>query len=36
MVPTRDPTDRRDWLPIATAATSILGTLVTIAAIVKR
>ena len=36
MVPTRDPNDRRDWLPIATAVTSILGTLVTLAAILKR
>ena len=36
MVPTRDPTDRREWLPIATAVTSILGTLVTLAAILKR
>ena len=36
MVPTRDPSDRREWLPIATAVTSILGTLVTLAAILKR
>jgi protein involved in polysaccharide export with SLBB domain len=36
VVPTRDPSDRREWLPIATAVTSILGTLVTLAAILKR
>ena len=36
MVPTRDPNDRHEWLPIATAVTSILGTLVTLAAILKR
>jgi polysaccharide biosynthesis/export protein len=35
-VPLRDPNDRREWAPIATAATSILGSLVAIAAIVKR
>jgi polysaccharide biosynthesis/export protein len=35
-VPFRDPNDRREWGAIATAATSILGSLVAIAAIVKR
>lgn len=36
MVPEKDPNDRVEWAPIATAATSILGSLVAIAAIVKR
>jgi polysaccharide biosynthesis/export protein len=35
-VPDKDPNDRRDWTGIATAATSILGSLVAIAAIVRR
>jgi polysaccharide biosynthesis/export protein len=35
-VPLRDPNDKRDWLQIATAATSILGSLVAISAIVAR
>lgn len=35
-VPVKDPNDRRDWLQIATAATSLLGSLVAVAAIVKR
>jgi hypothetical protein len=34
-VPEKDPTDKRDWLQIATAFTSILGSLVAISAIVK-
>jgi polysaccharide biosynthesis/export protein len=36
IVPKKDPNDRRDWLTIATAFTSILGSLVAISAIVKR
>jgi protein involved in polysaccharide export with SLBB domain len=36
IVPPRDPSDRIEWAPIATAATSILGSLVAIAAIVRR
>jgi hypothetical protein len=36
IVPEKDPNDHRDWAQIATAATSILGSLVAIAAIVKR
>ncbi len=35
-VPDKDPNDKRDWLQIATAATSLLGSLVAVAAIVKR
>ncbi len=35
-VPEKDPNDRRDWAAIATAATSILGSLVAISAIVRR
>lgn len=35
-VPLKDPNDKRDWLAIATAATSILGSLVAISAIVRR
>jgi polysaccharide biosynthesis/export protein len=35
-VPEKDPNQRRDWGSIATAATSILGSLVTVAVIVKR
>jgi polysaccharide export outer membrane protein len=36
VVPERDPNDKRDWLAIATAFTSILGSLVAISAIVRR
>jgi protein involved in polysaccharide export with SLBB domain len=36
VVPTKDPSNRRDWVAIATVATSILGPLVTIFAILKR
>jgi polysaccharide biosynthesis/export protein len=36
VVPVKDPNDRRDWLAIATAATSILGSLVAISAITRR
>ena len=36
VVPTRDPNNRRDWVAVATVATSILGPLVTIFAILKR
>jgi protein involved in polysaccharide export with SLBB domain len=36
VVPEKDPTDKRDWLAIATAATSILGSLVALSAIIKR
>jgi polysaccharide biosynthesis/export protein len=36
VVPLKDPNDKRDWIAIATAATSILGSLVAIAAIVNR
>jgi hypothetical protein len=36
VVPGKDPNDRHDWAQIATAATSILGSLVAIAAIVRR
>jgi hypothetical protein len=36
VVPSKDPNSRRDWATIATVATSILGPLVTIFAIVKR
>jgi len=36
VVPTKDPSNRRDWVAIATVATSILTPLVTIFAIVKR
>jgi hypothetical protein len=36
VVPPKDPNNRRDWAMIATVATSILGPLVTIFAIVKR
>ncbi|HEY9225092.1 MAG TPA: SLBB domain-containing protein [Gemmatimonadaceae bacterium] len=36
VVPEKDPTNRRDWAQIMTATTSILGTLVAIAAIVRR
>jgi len=35
-VPIKDPTDRRDWAPILTAATSIIGSMVAIAAIVAN
>jgi polysaccharide biosynthesis/export protein len=35
-VPLRDPNDKKDWTTIATVTTSILGSLVTIAAILKR
>jgi protein involved in polysaccharide export with SLBB domain len=35
-VPAKDPNDKRDWATIATAATSILGSLVAIAAVVRR
>jgi protein involved in polysaccharide export with SLBB domain len=36
VIPTKDPNDKHDWLAIATASTSILGSLVAIAAIVRR
>ena len=36
VVPTKDPNNRRDWVAVATVATSILGPLVTIFAILKR
>ncbi|HEY4129765.1 MAG TPA: SLBB domain-containing protein, partial [Gemmatimonadaceae bacterium] len=36
VVPEKDPNDKRDWLAIATAATSILGSLVAVAAVVRR
>jgi polysaccharide export outer membrane protein len=36
IVPVKDPNDKRDWVSIATAATSILGSLVAIAAIVRK
>jgi polysaccharide export outer membrane protein len=36
VVPAKDPTSKRDWVTIATVATSILGPLVTIFAILKR
>jgi polysaccharide biosynthesis/export protein len=36
VVPDKDPNDKTDWVQIATAATSILGSLVAISAIVKR
>jgi protein involved in polysaccharide export with SLBB domain len=36
VIPTKDPNEKHDWLAIATASTSILGSLVAIAAIVKR
>jgi protein involved in polysaccharide export with SLBB domain len=36
IVPLKDPNDKRDWLAIATATTSILGSLVAISAIVRR
>jgi protein involved in polysaccharide export with SLBB domain len=36
VVPIKDPNDKRDWVSIATAATSILGSLVAIAAIVRK
>jgi protein involved in polysaccharide export with SLBB domain len=35
-VPEKDPLDKRDWLQVATAFTSILGSLVAISAIVRR
>jgi hypothetical protein len=35
-VPLKDPTDKRDWLQIATAATSILGSLVAISALLRQ
>jgi protein involved in polysaccharide export with SLBB domain len=35
-VPERDPNDKRDWLQVATAFSSILGSLVAVAAIVTR
>lgn len=36
VVPEKDPNDKRDWLQITTAFTSILGSLVAISAIVRR
>jgi protein involved in polysaccharide export with SLBB domain len=36
VVPAKDPSNRRDWVTIATVATSILGPMVTIFAILKR
>jgi hypothetical protein len=36
VVPEKDPNDKRDWLAIATAATSILGSLIAISVIVRR
>ena len=36
VVPTKDPTNRRDWATIAAVATSILGPIVTIFAIVHK
>ncbi|HEX3867649.1 MAG TPA: SLBB domain-containing protein [Gemmatimonadaceae bacterium] len=36
VVPEKDPNDRRDWASIAAASTSILGSLVAIAALVRR
>jgi protein involved in polysaccharide export with SLBB domain len=35
-VPQRDPNDRRDWVAISTAVTGILGSLVAIAALIRR
>lgn len=35
-VPAKDPTAHRDWLAIATAATSVLGSLVAVAAVLRR
>lgn len=35
-VPLKDPNDKRDWATIATAATSILGSLVAISALVRH
>jgi protein involved in polysaccharide export with SLBB domain len=35
VVPVKDPSDKRDWIAIATAATSILGSLVAISAILR-
>lgn len=35
VVPLKDPNDKREWAQIATAATSILGSLIAIAAIVR-
>jgi protein involved in polysaccharide export with SLBB domain len=35
VVPDKDPSDQRNWLAIATAATSILGSLVAVAAILR-
>jgi protein involved in polysaccharide export with SLBB domain len=35
-VPEKDPNDQRNWLAIATAATSILGSLVAVAAILRQ
>jgi len=35
-VPLKDPTDRHDWAAIATTATSILGSLVTIVLVTRR
>jgi protein involved in polysaccharide export with SLBB domain len=36
VVPEKDPNEKRDWLAIASAGASILGSLVAIAAIVRR
>ena len=36
VVPAKDPSNKRDWVTIATVATSILGPMVTIFAILKR
>ena len=35
-VPEKDPTQRRDWGQILTAVTSIVGSLVTIAVVLKK
>lgn len=35
-VPAKDPNDKHDWLAIATAATSVLGSLVAVAAVLRR
>jgi hypothetical protein len=36
VVPEKDPNDKRDWLQIATATTSLLGSLVAIFAIIRK
>jgi protein involved in polysaccharide export with SLBB domain len=36
VVPLKDPNDKRDWATIATAATSILGSLVAISALIRK